>query len=297
MTNFVDGVAMALPWAGGLVPATLTYQNLQVAGLEWWQAGVVAAVVEGMGFVTVTTVIDIYEHNRAEQAVAQENSWNGSRPVFDGAFWIALGGAALYLLAVLVINTVLDGAASPAKLVTGGLLSTFGVLGGAMVALRNQLTKRRDALALAESRKRQAEADREAHARGERERQAQLQNEREREALAHQRALQAEELRMKHELNLRKLEEKAKKNAAKLPEVSRELPGLPETSAKVAESVPAHPETWKKWTDWRKLPESEKKLIATFETPEQVAELYGVSLKTGGNWLASAKKKYPMEAA
>lgn len=289
MTNFVDGVAMTLPWAGGLVPATLTYQNLYASGYEWWQAGIVAGIVEGMGFVSVTTVIDIYEHGRAEQAAAAEISWN-KPDTLGGSFWIALGGAVLYLVAVLVINTVLDGNSSPAKMLTGGLLSTFGVLGGVMVALRNQLSKQRAAKELAESRKRQDEADQKERDRAARDRQMQLQNDREREALEHQRKMQDEELRMKHELNLKKLEEKSRKDTGKLHKVSETSTDSAETYQKVSESAQKHPETWGKWKDWRKLPESEKKVIATFETPEQVQERYGGSLKTCANWLANSRK-------
>ncbi len=203
MTNFVDGVAMALPWAGGLVPATLTYKNLVDAGLEPWQALVVAAVVEGMGFVAVTTVIDLYEEDGG------------------AAVWIALGGACVYLAAVLVINTALDQEASGAQIITGGLLSTFGVLGGVMVALRNQLGKRRAAVAVSE-----------AQGRVEQERLDALRVESERQLVEHERAMQAEELRLRHELAVRKLEAESAVKMEKVRAVqTQSAPSVPAVAA------------------------------------------------------------------
>jgi hypothetical protein len=296
MANFVDGVAMTLPWAGGLIPATLTYQNLQMAGLVGWQAFVVAGVVEGMGFVAVTTVIDIYEHNRAEQASLQANTWQaGSQThLYDGSFWIALSSVLLYLGAVLVINTVLDQSANPAKIWTGGLLSTFGVLGGVMVALRNQLSKRRASLELAESRTRQVEADHAARARADRDQQQQIQLELQRESLEHQRKMQADELRMKHELELknqdadalRKLE---KARADGLRRVSQQehwgqeseqkspdaVQTLRMVSGLSAESIRRHPKLGAMWSD---VPESDYGWLA--DAPAgAIVERYGLSGK------------------
>lgn len=194
MANIVDGVALVMPWAGGLVPATLTYNNLVISGIDGWQALIVAGVVEGLGFVAVTTVIDFYEHNHTRAHVDA-----------DGMFWIALGGAGLYWLAVFVINTFLDPAATAAKMITGGILSTFGVLGGVMVALRNQLGKRRQALELAESR-----------ARMERTRLSAADAEKGRMELEFDQKLKAEQLRFSHELEM---EKQAAESARKLEKV------------------------------------------------------------------------------
>jgi hypothetical protein len=215
-----------------LVPATLTYNNLVVSGVEPWQAMIVAGVVEGLGFVAVTTVIDFYEHSRVEQARVRVDAWNAPRPVVDGSLWIALGGALLYWVAVFVINTFLDAQASPAKMVTGGILSTFGILGGVMVALRNQLSKRRQAVELADSRKRQADADARAQAERERERVRVLQAEKDRQELEFQRALQADQLRMAHALEMARLEAESARKLEKVRAVRVH-------SAVVALDVPA----------------------------------------------------------
>jgi len=272
MANFTDGVAMVLPWAGGLVPATLTYQNLQTAGLEWWQAAVVAGVVEGMGFVAVTTVIDVYEHNRSEQATVKAITWNtGSGSVLNGAFWIAIGGTVLYLVAVLVINMALDPAASGAKVATGGLLSTFGVLGGVMVALRNQLGQRRE----------------------ERARQNQIHLDREQADREFTQKVKLEKLHLEQEFKLKKLEESFRKVSAKAEKVAETL----QAGQEVAETFHEHAETFRKWQDWRKVPESERKVIAKLETAEQVSAIYGGALKTCQNWLMNAKKEFAEVAA
>ena len=147
-------------------------------------------------------------------------------------FWIALGGAGLYLAAVVVINVWLDPSASTAKMITGGILSTFGVLGGVMVALRNQLSKRRLAVELAESRKRQSDADARVGAERERERVRLLQAEKDRQELEFQRAMQTDQLRMAHELEMARQEAESARKLERVRAVRAH-------SAPVAPVVPA----------------------------------------------------------
>jgi hypothetical protein len=207
----VDWVANMMPWAGSSVPAVMTFQNVQKLGFEPWQALVIGLVVEGMGFVSITTMLDIYEANVAER----QKTGNPSRPLFDGAFWVALGGAGVYLVAVLMVNAILDGGDAWQK-VTLALLSLFGVVGGIMVALRNQLGKRLVTNNQAAEEQKQAE-ERERLAAEKREAEA-LEHQRmmTREALEHQRRMDEERLRLEHEERAQKIEAESRRKLEKL---------------------------------------------------------------------------------
>ena len=133
--NTVDLIAGVMPWGGSLVPATITFNNVQKnLGMTFGEALIIGAVVEGMGFVTVTTALDLYELSQAERG--EDTTRRGV------SFWVAVGGVVCYILVVELVNAVL-GDGEPWQKVTMGLLSVFGLLGGLMVALRNQLSKRR----------------------------------------------------------------------------------------------------------------------------------------------------------
>ena len=219
----VDFIANLMPWAGSLIPATLTVRNLQ-KNLQFTtpEALIVGAVVEGIGFVTIATAVDLYELNQAEQAESMD-SW-GPRQKTDGQFWVSLGGAVVYVLVVLAINALLESGDIIHK-ITLGLLSVFGVLGGLTVALRNQLEKRRIALdkrrADLQARMLQQEPDardaaqmRQAEEREERDRILALRLQREQDELEHQRQLAAEKLRQQHELRMEKIAAEDRRRAA-----------------------------------------------------------------------------------
>lgn len=260
MANIVDIVAGVMPWAGSLVPATITYRNVQVnLGFEPVEALIVGIVVEGLGFVTITTVLDLYEHR-------QDELREGSGPQrSNGTIWVAVGGVVVYIAVVELVNAVLSGG-DPATKLTMALLSLFGLLGGLMVALRNQLMKRRAAL-----------RDQQARETAERARAADLQAQIDREERGHQHRLQEERLRLAHELKLKKLESSA-----------RQI--LPESSGKVSDGAEKYPGTFGRWKDWRKVPESVKKDISKLQGPEEVSERYGVSQKTAGNWWKKSRQ-------
>lgn len=272
--TIVDFVAGTMPWAGGLVPAVMTFRNVQknLPQFHALEAGLIGVVVEGIGFVTITTTLDIWEQHQEEIKAALRT--NQPKPGLPAQFWVSLGGVLVYLVVVVSVNAILDDGDAVQK-VTMGLMSSFGLLGGLMVALRNQLSKSR--MAVLEDK---AQQDEEAKA--EQARTYEL----EQEQIEFERKIVEERLRMEHEIKLKKLEEKSRKDAGKVSE----------TSEKVSMPAVKVPETFGKWHDWRKLPESEKKVIATLENFEQVSELYGVPAKTGGNWLANAKKLYGEQA-
>ena len=274
--TFVDRIAMAMPWAGGLVPATMTYHNARtVLGFQTWEAVLIGFVVEAIGFVTITTALDLWEQMQDEIA-----AWRSAAGI-SGMFRVALAGVLVYLVVVVAINAILDEGDIWHK-ITKGLMATFGLLGGLMVALRNQLGKRRAEMRAEEARTRQATAQEVERQREEQQRLVAYQAERERQEREFEQKMKAEKARQDHEFRLQKLAEKARKDAEKVSE----------SFEKVSETAEKVPETFGKWKDWRKVPESEKKVIATLESSEKVSELYGTPEKTSANWLKNAQELY-----
>jgi hypothetical protein len=284
MPNYVDLVAGTMPWAGGLVPAVMTFRNVQknLPQFGLVEAGLIGVVVEGIGFVTITTTLDIWEAHQEDIKAALRNQ--EPKPGMPAQFWVSLGGAVVYLVVVVSVNAILDDGNITQK-VTMGLMSSFGLLGGLMVALRNQLTKKRQAIAQAVAETFEAQKEQKRLDEEERERVWNLQIEREQQQLDFEQRIQEEKLRMDQQIKLKKLEEKSRKLSESSKKLEESYPKVSEPAAKV-------PETFGKWHDWRKLPESEKKVVSTFESAEQVCETYGVPPKTGGNWLMNAKKLY-----
>jgi hypothetical protein len=261
--TIIDRLALYLPALGGLVPATMTYHNsLTVLGFPIWQAALLGLVVEVIGFVAIATTLDLWEMYQ-DGLQARMESWDAPKSRLGGQFWVALAGTLVYLFVVVAINALLDEGGALEK-TTKGLMASFGLLGGLMLALRNQMTKERAARAQARTQAAQVEAEA-------RERQLHIEAE-EREFA---RKLKEERLRQNHEIKLQKLAQKVE-----------------ETLPKVSEPAEKLPETFGKWHDWRKLPESERRVVAALESWEKVAELYGTPEKTSANWLKNAQREY-----
>jgi hypothetical protein len=214
-------------------------------------------VVEGIGFVSITTALDIYEANQAGQAK------DPSRSIYDGAFWVAVSGTAMYLTAVLMVNAILHGGDGWQKL-TLGLLSLFGVIGGVMVALRNQLHKRRVAT-LASDR---------------------LAEERERQDREHAWKLDEERLRMEHEERLRKIDSQAALRRAKVDAES-----LRKSSDQSPAAAGEQPVGVRRWPE---VPESDWKWIASAPAQE-IVKKYRIQGKDPERQ-ARTWKKYAKEA-
>ena len=302
MANYVDVIANVMPWAGSLIPATLTYQNVQKnLGFDTGPALMIAAVVEGLGFVTVTTALDLYELRRAENK-ATPQAWGGQdERGQDGAFWISLAGALVYLVVVLMVNSILDGGDLWHKL-TLGLLSIFGVLGGLMVALRKHLGERLAALGQAEFEREQRIQDEQRKAaetiqhinaeRAAKERDAlEYQRRIEDEARAHQRRIDEEERERKFQLKIQKLAAQQAENAAKVAEssvkVSENSGKVPESSVKVSGAG----ESFRKFQRWPDVPAEERLKIAGM-TYDQVMAEYNVEERSAYNWIEKARREY-----
>lgn len=294
--GFVDQVANVTPWAGSLVPTTLTVVNLQKnMGLELLPALMIGAVVEAIGFVAITTAVDLYELAKAEQAMKPNTTgWAAVKPAMDQTFWISVGAAGAYLVAVLLVNAILDPGDAWHKL-TLGLLSIFGVLGGLLVALRNHLGKRAVGLQEAGERQRQDEAEAKRQAQMERERLFALQVEREREERALAQKLQEEKLHLEHAEKLAKIEAEKLRKLAQVEAESRR-PSSPLHSAQGGgqsedagepETVSATP---RRWPD---VPRSDWEFISDAPVSE-IVKKYKLSGKdperTARQWKSYAKK-------
>lgn len=270
MPNIVDLVAGTMPWAGSLVPATITFQNLRNnMEMELVPALIISGVVEGMGFVTVATALDLYEQRQAE--LGEDGQ---ARP--GASMWVAVGGVVVYIVVVELVNAILsDG--DLAHKATMGLLSTFGVLGGLMVALRNQLGKRRTALNEARVKREQAAQTKREQDQAEKDRLLALEETVKAEEREFERKMKEEKLRLAHELKIKKMESSTTKN-------------VPERSEKVSKGAETYPETYGKWSDWRKVPQNVRELISKLKSAEEVSERFGVSLKVGGLWLKRSRR-------
>lgn len=290
--GFVDHVTNITPWAGSLVPTTLTVVNLQKnMGLELLPALLIGAVVEAVGFVAITTAVDLYELAKAEQALKPANGWAMKRDGLDQTFWVSVGAAGAYLVAVLLVNAILDPGDIAHKL-TFGLLSIFGVLGGLLVGLRNHLGKRSAHLQEAGERQVQAEDEAKRQARADHERLFNLQVEREREERESARRLQEEKLRLEHEEKLAKIEAESRRKLAQVEAeirraVSAELESIPEIPGE-PQAVSAHP---RRWAD---VPRSDWEWVS--EAPvSEIVKKYQLSGKdperTARQWKAYAKER------
>lgn len=226
--TIVDKLASWLPWLGGLLPAMLTYQNaLDELGFEVWEAGLLAVIVEAIGFVAIATALDLWEMYR-DELDARYQSWNapsGTPAAVNGMFWVAAGGVLVYLFVVVSINAILDDGDAWHK-ITQGLMASFGLLGGLMVALRNQMAKRRMVLTNAKTRQDEQAADAKAR-----------QDEIEREEREHKRRMEEERLRLEHEERLRKLDEQSRRKLAKI-----EADGLRKVSTRGADGSGKSPD-------------------------------------------------------
>jgi hypothetical protein len=255
--TLIDNVAATVPWLAPVSPAYMAWHNaVTLLGWPVWVAWVVAAAIEGLGLSVISTAFQLWKEKR-------------------NTFLVAVGTTVFYLFVVITVNVLLE-LGFPVW-IAKALLSLLSVPAAVTIALRSQNAQIVEQETVKAAQMIETQIHDQERARAEK-------LEDEQRALAvkvaeddriYQRQVQAEERARAHELKLLKLQKTPEKVA--------------ETFQKVSEPAQKVPETFGKWKDWRKVPESEKKLMATLETPEQVAETYGVPPKTAGNWLKNAK--------
>lgn len=283
--SFVDRVSFTLPWLGSLIPAVLIYKNTQSnLTFEWWEAGVTAVVMEGLGFSAITTALDIFEQLQAD----------GKR--WSGQLGIAVGGVALYLIVALLVNAFLD-TGDWLRRVTLGLLTLLPVVGGLSVALRNQLGKREAAKALVDA-DAKTDKEREDAIRVQREQEEiDYQRKLQADAIAFQQKLQADEIRLKHDLQVLKLQRRVSESSQK---VAKE-------PVQAANTSNQPPETFGKWKSWNELPDDQRLRVAetiqqacaaNLKTYKKVAatwimDTFGIKERSAYTWITYSERDYP----
>jgi hypothetical protein len=269
MNKIVDIVAFAMPWSGSLVPAIMTYRNAQKnLGFQPFEAIVIGVVVEGIGFVSITTALDYYEQNIADGKSQ------------DGQFWVAVGGAAMYVIVILLVNAILDGGSILQKIAMG-LLSMMAVVGGLMVALRNQLGKRRELKAQMEADEKAAKEKLEADEIEKREKEQMLNFQREQDEINFQRKLMEQKLEDQRRERDAKREERLteKRIEAELRLAESRKAEVPVTE-NVAESSTNSQASDGKSLRWSVLSDSDKQRV--------IAIMRQSRAENGKNWKKSA---------
>lgn len=271
--SFVDKVAFALPSLGSLIPAVLIFRNAQTnLKFEWWEAGVTAVVMEGLGFSSIATALDIFEQLQAE----------GKR--WSGQLGVAVGGVVLYLAVGLLINALLD-TGDWLRRVTLGLLTLLPIIGGLSVVLRNQLQKRQAALVQEDVDARASEAE-------ERDYQRKLQQ----DEIAFQNKLKEQAIHLEHDLKVQKLQQK----------VSASSPKVANDPVQVAAAHNQPPETFGKWRSWAELPDEQRLRVAetarqaratnekTYKkvTAKWVMDNFDVKERSAYEWIKYAERDY-----
>ena len=108
-------------------------------------------------------------------------------------------------------------------------------------------------------------------------------------------SLRAQHTRRMLDVASLKAQGKADRIAKKLAEGQN---GSSKVSVKVSEKepqAPEHPETYGKWKHWTKVPPDERMKIAGMTDVRQVMDTYGVSERTGYNWMRDARSEMVAE--
>jgi hypothetical protein len=289
--TLVDVVAAMTPWIAPLVPAAIGYMNVkQYLGFEPWLAFVYALVVEFLGLATVTTALQFWSWNQetplaSPQIQVQDLGGKGEAP-----FLLALVTALFYLVITLAVNVILDQGTVTVRVVKA-LASTFSIVGALTLALRSQQAKRQAAVDEAKAQKLEQSRQTAEQRASEERRQLEtlrLANEKE---IAQARIVAETQAQERKEARQFRHEEKLAEIAAKVAESQAKVSAqVPESSQKVAESK-EFPETFGKWSDWRQVPEEQRRRIGGM-TIKQVHAEYGVIEKTAGNWIKNSHQEF-----
>jgi len=125
--KLIDNVARIVPWFAPLIPASFAYHNsVSVLRLIWYEAAVVAFVVELLGLATVHTFFSLAESMKT----AKEN-----KPKHET---IIMGFmAAFYLAIVVTVNILLDLEHTWQIIAARALLSLISIPAAVTLSIRN----------------------------------------------------------------------------------------------------------------------------------------------------------------
>jgi hypothetical protein len=125
--KLIDNVARIVPWFAPLIPASFAYHNsVSVLRLIWYEAAVVAFVVELLGLATVHTFFSLAESMKT----AKEN-----KPKHET---IIMGFMATFYLAIVVtVNILLDLEHTWQIIAARALLSLISIPAAVTLSIRN----------------------------------------------------------------------------------------------------------------------------------------------------------------
>ena len=127
-SSVVNMVSSVVPWLAPLPPAYMSYTHM-VTSLEFpnWIAITTAGLVEGLGFATISTSVDFWNHNRKYSA--DKNRVPLFVPVLSFFF---------YLGVILTMNVLLEwNPTRPVIVLSKAFLTLLTIPGGVTLAVRN----------------------------------------------------------------------------------------------------------------------------------------------------------------
>jgi len=157
----IDNIAATLPYLTPIVPSFLMYHNLaEVLGFPHFIALIGAVITEGLGLASIATAYMLWDYGDSKKT--------GHR---NSPFLVAASMTLLYLLVVILVNSLLDAGSFLVKLAKL-LLTLLTVVSGVILAIRSQHARR---LAEAEQLRAERKASRQDASR-QAERKAEIQN-------------------------------------------------------------------------------------------------------------------------
>lgn len=129
--TLVDNLAATVPWLAPIVPAYMVFSGMQATmDFPVWAAIVSAVAVELLGMSTVTTAFQMWDYNDSKRKTDPR-----------APLGIAVAATVFYLVIVITVNAILDQSAAVER-IAKALLSTLGVVGAVILAIRSQHTRR-----------------------------------------------------------------------------------------------------------------------------------------------------------
>ena len=142
----IDNIAATLPYLTPILPSFLMYHNLaEVLGFPHFIALIGAVITEGLGLASIATAYMLWDYGDSKKT--------GHR---NSPFLVAASMTLLYLLVVILVNSLLDAGSFLVKLAKL-LLTLLTVVSGVILAIRSQHARR---LAEAEQLKAERKASR-----------------------------------------------------------------------------------------------------------------------------------------